>query len=71
MESEIESLLKQARFDGYIDGYKVGYLKALYLYAVWRNGTQYVGCGCQTVKEAKEEFLKGIECSEKSEKQSV
>ena len=38
--------------------YREGYRQALQDYAVWKDGTQTVGCGIKTLKQATEDFEK-------------
>lgn len=48
--------------------YKRGYLQALYDFAWWKDGVQYVGCGVKTLKQAQEDFEKKGEADHATEK---
>lgn len=42
-----------------MDNYTKGFIDALYAYAWWKDGTQYLGNGSTTLKEALSEIESG------------
>lgn len=45
----------------YRDGFMAGAKYGISLYAWWRDGVQYVGCGVLTLKAALEKLINDIE----------
>jgi len=61
-EEDMKKLIKQAQ----AVGFHHGYISALRLFAWWKDGEQYVGCGNKTLGQAMEEFDRAfIESDEK------
>lgn len=50
-EQQLNAEYNRGKHDGYIEGYK----HAVWLFAWWKDGVQYVGSGKRTLKEASED----------------
>ena len=54
--NEKHKIWYEGYLDGVVEGRKKGIVEGIRMYAWWKDGAQYVGCGNRTLKEAIECF---------------